>query len=295
MYPLDLPRKTLAEMASTVANWTESHPDLGIHPESRILRLCRIVQEAAGRITEPDEPTHRELVLAHKDVQELWFIIENIADRLVDEPFRRRFQRTSDDTLRPEEASDQTQGRDTQFELFLAAAAIRAGLDVSDPGSGSRLADWILRDSVSRCSLEAKRLKSRQQAEKRIRRAAEQIENTGIGGILAIDISAVDNPDARPLDHFVPDHELDRMQRDWGDHFTQNHFPRMKAWVASRPVGVFLVYDFILRPGGVGPNGDKPWGLLGIWHSHYLARSGSDNHEHYQRFITLLNAGLPNL
>ncbi|MHC4406647.1 MAG: hypothetical protein ACYTG0_44050, partial [Planctomycetota bacterium] len=84
-----------------------------------------------------------------------------LGDRLLDTHFVDPLKRSLSDPLLPGGSSDTTTGRDAQFELFMAAAASRAGLCVDQVGSSG--ADWELNAPANGWPLEAKRVKSEAQ------------------------------------------------------------------------------------------------------------------------------------
>ena len=50
--------------------------------------MCRLVSNASGLIDRRDDPEQwRNAVQAFKDVQEFWYIVEVLGDRLLDVPF----------------------------------------------------------------------------------------------------------------------------------------------------------------------------------------------------------------
>ena len=79
--------------------------------------------------------------------------------------------------------------RDTQFELYIAAVFRRAGYKVrlDEP-------DVILQVRGSTVGIAAKRPKTPKKIERRLREARNQIERVGKPGIVAIDVSVVQNP-----------------------------------------------------------------------------------------------------
>ena len=292
VYPNDLPRRTLAGMATDIQAWLDRHADLGISRRNRISRLCKIIVESTRTIMR-DDPEWAEAVQSQKDIKEYWFIFHVLNEQLSDTPFLDRIKRSLDDPTLPVESGDNTHGRDTQFELLLAAVAARAGLKVEDFEGGG--ADWKLVAPIRRWAMEAKRIKSWSAAEKRIRRAAEQIETSGLAGVIALDVSVACNPDYQPMDKFVPDDVLHKAQRSRGEHLASNFLPSVKKWIGSAPVGFLLVYDFQIRPGGHSPSEDRPWSLMASWDRFKLLPPGSPQTDNFDELWSLFGAGLPQL
>ncbi len=139
LFPHDLPRRTLAEMATDIQAWFDRHADLGISRHNRISKLGKTVAASTRTITK-DDSEWAEVVQSEKDIQEYWFILHKLKERLCDAPFLDRLKRSLDDPTLPVKSGENTHGRDTQFELLLAAVAARAGLGVEDFEGGG--ADW---------------------------------------------------------------------------------------------------------------------------------------------------------
>ncbi|MEJ2629546.1 MAG: hypothetical protein P8078_13460, partial [bacterium] len=79
--------------------------------------------------------------------------------------------------------------RDFQFELLMAALCKKAGfkLTLEEP-------DIIIHDDLINYAVAAKRPKSYVNLPKTIKKACKQIEKSGYDGIIAIDISKLENP-----------------------------------------------------------------------------------------------------
>lgn len=290
LFPHDLPRRTLAQMATGIQAWFDRHVDLGISPHNRISKLCKIIAESSRPI-EKDDPEWAEAVQSEKDIQEYWFILHMLKERLCDAPFLDRLKRSLDDPTLPVKSGDNTHGRDTQFELLLAAVAVRGGLTVEGFKGGG--ADWKFSTPFRRWAVEAKRIKSWTIREKRIREAARQIRASKLGGVIALDVSVACNPDCQPMGAFVPDDELHRAQRSRGEHLVANLVPDVKKWIGSAPVGFLLVYDFQIRPAGYSSNDERPWSLMASWDRFNLLRRGSTQTENFDELWSLFGAGLP--
>ncbi|MHC4416646.1 MAG: hypothetical protein ACYS0G_15350, partial [Planctomycetota bacterium] len=81
LYPNDLARLTLAEMAQAVSSWLRAHADIGISEHGRLPKVCRVVEESRGIIEKQDDLARwRTAVQAFKDVQEYWYVTEVLGD-----------------------------------------------------------------------------------------------------------------------------------------------------------------------------------------------------------------------
>src|SRR5262245_21095711 len=127
IYPNDLPKLNLGQKADSVLQTFRDHGLIGAGTGNRVVQICQHVTRLADRETNPGESGYEELVQALKDVNEWWLILEILGASLFEPPYADRFRRSLADTVLPDPNASQSQGRDSQFELFIAAIAKRAG------------------------------------------------------------------------------------------------------------------------------------------------------------------------
>lgn len=99
------------------------------------------------------------------------------------------------DSVLPQQDRENSPGRDAQFELYLAAICQNAGLlpvDYEEP-------DVTCTVEGTKFGIAAKRLKRLSQIKNRIRKAADQIKNANLPGIIALDLSFARNQGNRPI------------------------------------------------------------------------------------------------
>jgi hypothetical protein len=295
LFPHDLDRLKLTEMAEVVSRWLHEHHELGGAAEhGRLRKICDIVTRTEGVIERAEAPDEwRHTVQAFKDVQEFWYIISVLDDRLLNPPFIDSLKRSLLDAPLPGNAAGPSTGRDAQFELFLAAAASRAGLEVEQVGPSG--ADWQFAAPAGRWSMEAKRIKSFGQAKKRIRKAAKQIKERQVSGVIALDISAAANPEYDPLDAFVTDDALRAGERQRTEAFLAGPLQPVKEWVGEAGVGFLLLYDFVIRPAAQSDDGrHQPWSLIGFWGKVDLLAADSAYRDRFEELWSIFAAALPN-
>lgn len=293
LYPNDLPQQiSLTKQAEAIQDWFDRHTSLGLNKDNRVLKLCKTMRESTHTI-EKDDPDWAKAVQSLKDIHEYWFIFHVLNEQLCDSPFLSRLKLSLEDSTLPVESGDETVGRNTQFELLLAAVAVRAELKVKDFGSSG--ADWKLVAPFRQWSLEAKRIKSWPMAEKRIRKAAKQIKATGLAGVIALDISAANNPSYEPLKQYVTDDELSKAMSKRGKHLHAHFLPDVSDWIGSRPVGFLLVHDFVIRPAGHNSSEEYPWSLKASWDRFDLLSADSQFKESFDELWSFFEAGLPQL
>ena len=228
LFPNELAPRSYRNMADTVLKWTQDHPQLCGAKHNRLIQQCKLYIKTEGiiQVTNPDWLFY---VQGLKDIQEYWFIIEILGKRLLKAPFIEPLKLSLQDPDLPKDSKDSTLGRNTQFELFIAAIASRAGMNVDRLGDSG--ADWVLTATGNSWSIETKRIKSLDQMEKHIRKAGKQIMATNKGGIIAIDISLAVNPSCAPLSKFVSDDDIQQAHRMRTDHFAQKFLPSIRRWI----------------------------------------------------------------
>jgi len=292
LFPNELERLTQRAMAEKVMGWLQAHPVLGVSSENRLSRQCRLVVESHGRVDE-SHPNWRLFVQSLKDLQEYWFMIEILGEELVRSPFVERFTRSLLDATHPHDSKAGTPGRDAQFELFLAAIAARAGLVVDQSGDGG--ADWMLTSPIGRWSLEAKRIKSLKKMRAHLSKAATQIMESRIGGVIAMDISLACNPDCKPLPGVFTLAQIAKADEARMNSFIEQYGESIMEWVGSANVGFVLLHDFVIRtPPPVGAP-HEPAGLVELWRKVDLVGVEGQSRCHYDDLWHLIEVAVPNL
>ncbi len=191
------------------------------------------------------------------------------------------------------DSGESTPGRDTQFELFLAAIAARAGLTVDRFGSAG--ADWILTTRAGRWSIEAKRIKNFNKLEKHVRKGAKQIATSKVRGLIAVDISLATNPECSPLSGFVPDSDIIKAHKDRTNALGKKWQGPIAKWIGSASVGFVLLHESVIIPAQGSRAGHEPWGLTGLWSKVDVIASDSSSRQHYDDLWHLFHVALPNL
>lgn len=256
--------------------------------------MCkRIVSIESGVISRGDQGFD-ETVQSLKDVQELWFVHRVLKDQLLADPFKDPMLRSNTDAELPEESGTKTAGRDAQFELLIAAIGVRAGLAVTHAGKGQP--DWIMATTLRKWSIEAKRVKSDDAFIRRVTKAASQIKHSGIGGVIAVDISSVDGIQNRRLRKGVTPDQIEHARNAQGETIRAHVIPRLRAKIRGSPVGMLIVHDFLVSPAMQHASGlTIPWGLHESWYSYHLEDNSSTQRARYEEFWQIFQLGLPNL
>jgi hypothetical protein len=292
LFPNELQHLTYRDMAEKLLEWFENHPHLQISKVNRLSTQCQLIAKTKCIVQKDDQNWHI-FIQSLKDVQEYWFIIEILGERILQPPFLDGFTRSLLDSTHPMDSGESTPGRDRQFELFLAAIVARAGLTLDRLESAG--ADWIIIAPSKRWSLEAKRIKNLNKLEKHIRKAAKQIDTSQIGGVIAVDISLAVNPECSQLYKFVPDSEIKKAHEKRTVALAEEKMKQISEWIGSSSVGFILLYDSVIKPAEGSGVGKEPWGLIGLWSKVDLIASNSSNRQHYDDLWNLFQLALPNL
>jgi hypothetical protein len=177
-----------------------------VAPSSRLVRS----QQAIGRLKRADKRSvmesiaacltehrwdhpYRDSLLALGEARMAIEIIEGLIDHLSDQDLRDLISGSMD----PATDAPSARGRDKQFELFVAAILLRSGLPVAltEPDVLFQFGDAIR-------SVAAKRLISRRNADRNIKKAADQILSAGHPGYIFVDITRLLDPASQFMQHW---------------------------------------------------------------------------------------------
>ncbi|MDI6450749.1 hypothetical protein [Anaerobaca lacustris] len=291
LFPNELPHLTQREMAAHVLSWLQAHPQLRVSDQNRLSRQCQLIAKTQ-QVIYSDHADWRHFVQSLKDIQEYSFMIHVLGERLMGPPFADRFVDSLRDSMHPADSGTHTPGRNAQFELFLAALADRGGLEVGGlPGAGP---DWIVTAPAGRWALEAKRTKNLKMVRKHIRKAAKQILDAQIGGVIVIDVSLAYNAACSPLSEHVPDRSLMQAHAARTKAFGEQLLPFIVQWIGRANVGFVVVYESVICPASTVEGGEKSWALIGLWSKLDTVSADSPSRAHFDNLWQLLEAALPN-
>jgi len=212
------------------------------HPESRLMRMRRVLIEASGTIP-PNHPDFETALEADRDMQLLEYVFEQDHAKSGNPGLVRLLHKLTDDSVLPQSNREQSRGRDTQFELFVAAICQAAGfvpVDYQEP-------DVICTLEGARIGIAAKRIKSESQVSKRIPKAAKQIEMSGLLGVIALDTSIGLNANNERITTPMSDEEFVPLHGMAINYFLSCHADRIRTWVRGRGVIGIIVHDHQVR------------------------------------------------
>ncbi|GAG16023.1 unnamed protein product, partial [marine sediment metagenome] len=174
-------QRTRAENASFVVSAVRA---LGIepHPQSRLMQMHRALT-GTTTIIEPDHPDFQTALEAQRDMQLLSFVFDQSQEQGAHGAFRDLVKQTLKDSVLPQDDRGQSTGRDTQFQLYVAAICQSAGLV---PVGYEEPDVTCVVDGIKFC-IAAKRLKNVSNLRKHVKKAAQQIETARLPGMIALD------------------------------------------------------------------------------------------------------------
>ena len=232
--------RTKAENAAFVI---DSIRALGImpHPQSRLMRMHDVLTKT--EYIQAEDPLVQTALEAERDMQQLGFVFSQPNPCRDRDDFRALVNHVLDDSVLPQDDVSQSHGRDFQFELFIAAVCQSAGLtpvNYTEPDVTCTV------NGVTTC-IAAKRLKSVTALKKRVKKAAQQIGNTQMPGIIAIDTCAALNPDNKRITTPMPEKQFGQLYKQAMTQFLHEWHRKIYDWVAGKPVRGVVFHDHQVR------------------------------------------------
>jgi len=247
------------------------------------MRKYRILAKWKDKVIPPSHADFEVALEAVRDMQLLAFIFlqEHWKNR---QPKLMGFlKKLTQDPALPE--NKHSPGRDTQFEIFVAAVCQAANLN---PVDYEEPPDVTCNLRGVKLGIAAKRLKSAAQAHKRIPEAADQIENSKALGVIVFDTTFALNPNnwragvPMPDDQFV---KLHKLKVDW---FLSKYDPQIRVCTQRHGVLGVIVHDHEVR---FEPDGS--WSLSSMTVDFCTAKIPSAR-KLFKDFKTLYVSSLPN-
>ena len=184
-----------------VADWViKTIEEMGIPVKngSRLRKMRSDLEQHTGFIASSTD-AYWTCLQASLDFQIWEFILKQIGATVglegSNDPWGKALKNALKDAALPTEGSGNTRGRDTEFELYVAAICMNAGFEdvqLAEP-------DVTCIHNGTKYGIAAKRVKSVNQLTKRFGKAASQIEGTGLPGIIVVEDSLAFNPENAAL------------------------------------------------------------------------------------------------
>lgn len=274
--------RTRKDVAQFVMDGVRSF-GIDVNPSSRIAKMYRLTTELEGTVY-PGDPNFEVLLEADRDFQMLEFIFEHLEDATSDEEFRKLLGFLSYDSALPQLDRANSVGRNTQFHFFASAMCQAGGMKpvtYEEP-------DLVCTLNDQRIGIAVKRVKSANQAAKRIRDAVAQIRGASLPGVIALDLTVALNPENERFAISSNEQEYVELHAAYVNWFLTPLEPRIRQWVAQENVlGLVATYN---QP---RLNHEGKWELSGI--TVQMPTAGSaEGREVFEKFFRSYTSALPN-
>ena len=166
-----------------------------VHPSSRFARYS-IELEIAAR-SEYDMPPDDLLRVWHRlliEVDDLDVILRTLSEQPAVEGWQDKVQATLSGGILRTHDQDACAARNTQFELLVASIIRRAGYAIRLGDTLNGEPDVIASSNAGLLAVEAKRPRSSAKLRRNIRIGQRQMAQHGLTGLVAIDLSILENP-----------------------------------------------------------------------------------------------------
>ena len=278
-------RRTRAENATFVI---ESIKAMGLQVPggSRLMQMYCTLTDANRQLILPDGRDFQTAVEAERDMQVLAFVFDMAAAHPTDQKFYDLIKRVLGDSVLPQDNRNQSQGRDFQFELFVAAICQNAGLapverkepDVTCVAQGVKY------------GIAAKRIKSAGNLHRRISKAADQVGKAGFPGIIVLETSLLFNPDNTRITSPVSDDNFGRLYHGALCRCISRYADAIHKWVHGKGVRGLVFHDQQVRRLDLIGN----WCLEGMTLQFPLADLDERQQREFRCFTDSYFTGLPN-
>ena len=199
--------------------------------DTRLDSMNIVLEKGHIPTDDPDFPIALEALL---DLSMIAFVLNQLKE-LPQRKLKAKLKLLVKDSPLLGPTQENSHGRDTQIELYIAAVCKNAGMQVEldEP-------DIIAGLGGQRYGLAVKRLKSRSKFGRRFRDAADQIEKSGLPGFIVLDVRQAFNPENKKVQ--ATDDKLQADFRQKWQRFVDNNYRKMKEWQDGREIrGVLLV------------------------------------------------------
>jgi hypothetical protein len=279
------PRRTHVESAEFVISSIEA---LGItvNPTSRLAQMKKVLSRPGDNIIPQNDPDFETALEGLREFTLLAFIFDNLKAHPEDSELRRKVKAAMKDSVLPQSDKSLSRGRDAQFELFVFAICLSANLTpvaFEEP-------DVTCVIESTKYGIAAKRVKSKNTLEDRIKDASRQIERVGLPGIIALDTCLALNPQNERFWKPMSNMTFGRLYSARMQRFMQKHDDRIQELVRGKGVRGIIIHDHLPRL-----IADNEWTTESMTVRHNTARENSRRNKEFELFSRSYPKGLPNL
>ncbi len=261
--------------------------DLGLHP-SPSSRLGMMFSLFEKRDFIPEGDSDFELACeALRDITLLEFAFDQLAEpHLLDSAIEKLRLLLKDSAL-PQDDDDNTPGRDTQAEIYVASICQAAGLSPKflEP-------DVVVVLNDKEYGIAVKRLKSLASLEKRFHGACKQIQKAGKPGFIVLDMMMVFNPENRRVWATTSDAHVASAHSLACEKFVGDYFDRFRKWQDGREVRGVLILDHLVRR-FIDQDDTPRWQLNGFAYSVNMSPHNERRRREGDAFWRAYERGIP--
>ena len=234
------PINAFGEVIEMAKNIEQSLEQRGLQTvkTSRIGQYRKILEEFVGAVDKQKQQKSFSLPHFHQalfEISQISNIVEQLLKPPVSSDWLPQVQKLVSGHLFPQTELENSVARDIQVELLIAASCRQGGFEVEP-----KEPDILVRDYAGDFGIAVKRPKSTKTLEKHIRKGSDQIEKSGIDGILALDLNLIQNPNNEI--HEIESRDiLGASVRRFVDGFIEHDSPRIRSMVKIPDVFGLLV------------------------------------------------------
>lgn len=279
--PPTITTRTRPEISSFVIETIESE-GIVVPPTSR-LRQMHDLWHSGQTSLGPEHPSHEIALEGDRDMQLLAFAFDQLSNKPSSHEYRRLLQKLVSDSVLPQHDRGNSQGRDAAFEVFVGAVCTGAQLQPvnwAEPDVTFTLDDMTY-------GMAAKRIKNLNNLVKRVKKAVDQIVNTGLPGMVVLDLGLAFNPENKRLRLMSDSIFYAEYEKNLWATWNRYHLPIQKHLARGDVLGI-VIHDYHVRPKKEG------WQLTGITLRVPSDHATSDQRNLYEKLSTLYVYGLPN-
>ncbi len=244
---------------------------------TRLDTMNKVLEKGYIPTDDPDFPIAQEALL---DLSMIAFVLDQLKE-FPQRELKAKLKLLVKDSPLLGPTRENSLGRDTQIELYIAAVCKNAGMQVEldEP-------DIIAELGGQRYSLAIKRLKSRSKFESRFKDAADQIEKWDKPGFIVLDLRQAFNPENIKVQG--TDDEIDAAFRLKWQRFRDNIYSKMKEWQRGREIRGVLLVDHVIY------DNRERWASKTLTYGINLSPGNQRRTKEFDEFTQVFATGLPN-
>src|ERR1700722_5404443 len=236
--------RSLAACADYVISSIEAR-GITLEPTSRLCKMRNVLFAPDGKpkVVPSDSADFDISLEANRDFQQLAFVFDQLSATIPPREFDTKLKALVHDDPLPQDDSDgSSTGRDAQCELYVAAICAKAGLDpiIAEP-------DILCTLNHVKWAVSIKRIKSKRQFGKRMRKAVEQAQRVDLPSIVVADVSIMVNQENVRIYKPISDEEFRRIVQIAQTRFLADYRARLLEWFKGTQSRGVLFIDHHLR------------------------------------------------